>query len=394
MPHIRVTQQKHIFFLLFPALIVSALASACTRNPYDANVTESRNDDFFTHNSVLEGETIWQLAVASAPDGKIAAVIATDYREMKILESSAGAWSIISTISGGGLHPSYLSIAPGPAGSWWVLASDSNTGMKLYRIGGSGDSTLVIPTYNTVAWDSTSQSAVVSDSQGRPITVMHSGGQGLIRAALTDTGWTHTRIAGTGLYTTLDDFAIDPLGSEHILYHRDETDSGQYGQSDIDSTITLEIPNSGSNLSLTVSAVGSPFVTGSVGYQNNLMIWQLLDSDEQGAFWVSETLSLLEYELYIGNFDICVDSDDQPYVAFAVWESSSSFSVFMTKRDPAATYGWSVIPVVEGLSRIGATNRMKIFRMVIDSMDDIHLFYVNGSTGSSVSGLWEAVPIS
>ncbi len=394
MPHLRVTHRKQIFFLLLPALAATALASACTRNPYDPNAAESRNEGYFSFTPVLEGESIWQLAVASAPDGKIAAVIATDYREMKILESSAGTWSTISTISGGGLHPSYLSIAPGPAGAWWVLASNSDTGMKLYRIGGAGDSTLVIPPYNTVAWDSTSQCAVVSDNQGRPITIMRAGGQGLIRAALADTGWTHSRIAETGLYSILDDFARDSKGREHILYHRYETDVGQYSRSDIDSTITLEIANSGSNLALTVSTDGFPFVAGSVDYQNNLLIWQLFDSDEQGVFWVSETLSLLEHELYVGNFDICIDSDAQPYVAFAVWESASTFGVYLAMRDPAAAYGWSTIPVVEGLSRVGATNRMRIFRMVKDPMDDIHVFYVNGRTGSSVSGLWEAVPIS
>jgi len=394
MPHLRVTQQKQFFFLLLPALVATALASACTRNPYDANVTESRNDDLFTFTSVVEGETIWQLEVASAPDGKIAVVIATDYREMKVLESSAGAWSTISTISGGGLHPSNLSIAPGPAGAWWVLASDTNTGMKLYRIGGSGDSTLVIPTYNSVAWDSTAQCAVVSDSQGRPYAIMRAGGQGLIRAALTDTGWAHSEVGETGLYSSLDDYALDSQGRDHALYHRNETDFGQYSRSDIDSTVILEIANSGTNLSMALSTEGYPHITGSVGYQNNLLVWQLLDSDEQGAFWVSETLSLMEYELYVGNFDICLDSDDQPYVAFAVWESTSSFNIFMAKRDPSATYGWSVIPVVESLARIGATNRMKIFRMVVDPMDNIHLFYLNGSTGSSVSGLWEVIPIS
>ena len=394
MLHLRVTQRKQIFFLLLPALVATALASACSRNPFDPNVSESRNEKLFRYTSVLEGETIWQLAVASAPDGKIAAVVATDYREMKIVESSAGTWNTISTISGGGLHPSHLSIAPGPAGAWWVLASDTDTGMKLYRIGGTGDSTLVIPTYNSVAWDSLNHSAVASDGQGRPIAIMHAGGLGFIRAALTDTGWTHSQIQETGLYSILDDFAIDALGREHILFHRSDIAPGEYIRSDNDSTITLFIPNSDFNLALTVSTNGFPFVAGSVDYQDNLLIWQLLDSNEVGVFWVSETLSLLEHELYVGNFDICIDSDHQPYVAFAVWESASNFGVYLAMRDPGANIGWSTIPVVEGLSRIGATNRMKIFRMVKDPMDDIHVFYVNGATGSSVSGLWEAVPIS
>ncbi len=386
------TARKSSGCLLAAALIV-VMATGCTRDPFNPDRGAVFNNGAFTFQVVIDSESIIKVTSASASDGRMGAAVTSSGWEITVMEGSAGAWSEIGTLSGDGLRTTTVDISPAD-GSWWVLASDTNTGMKLYRIGGTGDSTLVIPTYNTVAWDSTSQCAVVSDSQGRPITVMRAGGQGLIRAALTDTGWTHTQIAGTGIYSTLDDYARDVPGSEHIIYHRNETDPGQYSRSDIDSTITLEIPNSGSNLSLTVSTDGFPFITGSVGYQNNLLIWQLFDSDVQGAFWVSETLSLIEYELYVGNYNICVDSDAQPYVAFAVWESASTFSVFLTKHDPAAAYGWSIIPVVEDLSRIGATNRMKIIRMLIDPMDDIHLFYLNGSTGSSVSGLWEAVPIS
>jgi len=393
MPHLNKPCRTQISCWLVPVFLLLALVTACTRKPFDPSPSETRNENRFTFSPVLESATIWQVAAASAPDGHIAVAAATDYRELILLESSAGAWSTIATLSGEGLHPSSISLAPGPGGAWWILASNSEVGMKLYRVGGAGDSSLVIPKFNNVAWDSTSYGALASDSQGRPVTILRAGSVGLVRAALADTGWTLSQVPQTGVYSTVDDFTIDALGREHLVFHRTSENYGQYRRADADTTISMEITNSGVNLALAVSSGGFPFVAGSVGYQDNLLVWQLLDSDEVGLFWVSETLPIFE-DLYVGNFDICLTSEGKPYIAFAAWQGAARFTVNMATREAGTDHTWELVDVVKDLARVGATNRMKVFRVVIDVLDRPHFFYLSGDSGSMNSSLWVAVPIS
>jgi len=374
-----------------------ALTAGCTRQPYDPDRPEIPNEDMFTFNPVLQSATIWQVAVASAPDGHIAAAVATGYRELILLEDSAGAWSTIATLSGGGLHPSSISIAPGPGGAWWVLASNTDVGKMLYRVGGAGDSSLVIPQYYQTDYDSVSYGALASDDQGRPVAILQAGAAGLVRAALIDTGWVLSEIPQTGTYSTVNDFAIDALGQEHLVYHISSGDEGLYRRVGLDTTITEAITSSGEVLALAVTSDGYPFVTGSVGYQNNLMMWQLFDSEEVGLYWVVETLPIMGEELYVGNFDLCLNLEAKPHIAFATWRDSGRFNLNMATRPPQPDqtgYTWSLIPVVEDLARAGATNRMTVFKVVLDADDTPHFFYLSGGSGETNSSLWEAVPIS
>ena len=396
MPH-RITERlSRITGRLASVLMLLALTAGCTRQPYNPDRPEIPNEDMFTFNPVLQSATIWQVAVALSPDGHIAAAVATGYRELILLEESAGAWSTIATLSGGGLHPSSISIAPGPGGTWWVLAANTDVGQMLYRVGGAGDSSLVIPKYQQADYDSVSYAALASDDQGRPVAILQAIGEGLVRAALTDTGWVLSEIPQTGIYSTINDFAIDALGQEHLVYHISSGDDGQYRRVGLDTTITELITNSGEILALAVTSDGYPFVAGSVG-QNNLLMWQLFDSETAGFYWVSETLSIMGEELYVGNFDLCLNPEVKPYIAFAIWRGPGRFNLNMATRPPQSGqigYGWSLIPVVEDLARVGATNRMTVFKVVLDTDGTPHFFYLSGGSGETISSLWEAVPIS
>jgi hypothetical protein len=65
----------------------------------------------------------------------------------------------------------------------------------------------------------------------------------------------------------------------------------------------------------------------------------------------------------------------------------------MIDREPGTVSGWIHTTVVSGLSRVGAANRMNLFRIVIDAFDTPHFFYLSGGSGETISTLWEATLI-
>jgi hypothetical protein len=143
------------------------------------------------------------------------------------MESAAGAWVETAKLAGNGIRPGPICLAPAEAGGWWLLHAHATEGIRLERLGGLGNDSFEIPRFQSTPWDSTTAS-LGSDLELRPIIVARARGQGLVRAALADTGWALSLVAQTSSGSLAWDIVIDTQGYEHLAYHRLLSQSGQY----------------------------------------------------------------------------------------------------------------------------------------------------------------------
>lgn len=372
-------------------LLAGTILPACTRDPFNRERPERRFNNKFTYQTILGGTTIYQLAASYALDGRMAVAVATGVRQVIVFESTVGTWNEIKTFQGGGLTVRALDIAPGTNGSWWVLASNSNTGMRLYRIGGAGDSTLAIPEFQSTPWDSV-EAAVAVKADGRPVVVIRSSGKGLVRAALADTGWALDLIEGTTGLARAWDFVIDGLGNEHLVYQPTSGAFGSYYRVGIDSTHSSEIAGAGEYLEITADAEGIPYIAGGVQGLPNIRLWHWVPEEEEAFWWPSEEIPSGEPP-YTANLGVAVASDGTPHVFFGAFRGSERFDLLWATRSPdVQNFGWAIEPVIRDVPRSVFVNRLQGFRLLMDAFERPVFVFLTGVVDDNDSDLIIAVP--
>lgn len=370
--------------LLF-AVLSLAIAVGCTRDPYDAGSEAEFNEAVFDFQVLLTDATIWDVEVASSSDGRIGAAVITGGSEVIVLEGTGGSWSEISTLSGSDLLTSTVRIAPGVSGAWWILASSATSGMKLYRVGNGIDSTLTIPSYSGADWD-TIGAAIASDSGGMPTLIVRAVTVGLIRAALSDTGWALGRISGSTLNSSVFNYVLGADGDQHLLFRSLSGGQASYQYVDPDSNITTEqIPRTETSLSFTLGSDGIPYIVGPLTDVNYLVFWTIpvgLDRPE----------SILLWDAFLSNSAATVVSDSKPYLACAKYQGPQRFNLYMaTRPSDAFNINWEFITIMSNAAWKGLNNRMMSFELVQDSSGMPHFFFITGTSGSPLSNLHEAV---
>jgi hypothetical protein len=372
-------------------LATGMLFSSCTRDPFDRGRSDRRFTNQFTYETVLANSTVYNLDAVAASDGRMAMAVATGLSEVTILESTAGAWSEIKTLQGGGVSLSLVQIAPGFNSSWWVLTSNSATGIRLDRVGGAGDSTLTIPEFQSSPWDST-EGGVAEKADGRPVLYLRSAGNALVRVALADTGWAFTELPGTSGTAKIWDVSMDGIGNEHVAYQAVTDGAGQYYRVGVDSTHSSAIPGSGDYLVLAPDADGIPWIGGSLQGFNSLHIWHWDPTGAEGMQWFIETVPQ-EGNLYTANTGLVLASDGQPHVLYGEFRGSERFDLTWATHDVGELiYFWRLKTVIADVPRSVSVNRLQGFRLIIDAFDRPHFIFLSGIVDVNVSNLEIAIP--
>jgi hypothetical protein len=372
-------------------LAAGVLFSSCTRDPFDRGRSDKRFTNKFTYDTVLANTTVYNLDAVGSTDGRMAMAVATGLNEVTILEATAGAWSEIKTFQGGGVGPSVVQIAPGSNSAWWVLTSNSTTGIRLDRVGGAGDSTLAIPEFQSSPWDST-EGGVLEKADGRPVVYLRSSGTGLVRVALADTGWVFTQLPGSSGTGKIWDVTMDAIGNEHAVYQAVTDGAGQYYRVGVDSTHSSEIPTSGEYLALAPDSDGLPWIAGSIQGFNNLYLWTWDPTGAADLQWFFQGVPQ-EGNLYTANSGVAIASDGRPHVFYGEFHGSERFDLTWATYDVGEDVSfWELQKVVADVPRSVRVNRMQGFRLVVDALDRPHFIFLSGTVDVDVSDLEIAVP--
>ena len=389
---------------LLVVLLVTAIAAVtgCTRDPFDAERPEQRFENKYTYTTILPNEDISYVAAAVAADGRMAVAAFTGLRELTILESTAGAWSEIKTLSGNGIIARVVDLAAGADGSWWVAASNTDTGAKLYRIGGPGDAVYTPPDSANVPWDAlderiavqwdSTEALVAVQPDGWPILALRSPGRGLVHAALADTGWALSLIQNSTDTGFLWDMAVDENGVIHTIFQPSSTATGHYSRVGSDSTHSSEIPGSGAFLALALDADNLPFVAGGASGISRLRLWHWRP-DTPVTTWPSEELPLDTSEPYLANCGIVIETDETPHFYFALFHGSQRFDLMWGTRSPeTAGFGWSLDPIVRDIPHMGDATRLRGFKVLLDTFDRPNFIFLTAPIDRLNADLVVAVP--
>jgi hypothetical protein len=384
-------------YLLTAAFLIVAIATGCTRDPFDRERPEKRFEDRFSYQTVVPSGTILNVAANASDDGRMAIAVATGISEITVYEETAGAWPEVASVSGGSVNYVAMDLAAGPVGTWWMLASDEITGMKLYRIDGSLDSTITIPGVQGAPWD-TLEGGIAIDASGQPVVMLKAMGttaltQGIFQAARKDTGWAFTQISGTTTSSRIWEFAIDPLGNEHLVYQETSIGAGQYHQVGIDSTHTSEVSGAGEFLAMSYDPEGIPYVGGSVLGATSLRLWHWNPTAPE-AQWPSEQLPNEDREPYRGNFGLGIADDETPHYCYGQFVGSERFDLIWATRSPQVFgINWELRPIVRDVPRTAFSFRMSQFRLLIDGFDRPVFIFLSGTVDGLDSALVVAKPL-
>lgn len=372
--------------LFLTAGLILAITVSCTRDPVDPEREAVFNESEFTFQMVMASEPILDVVAASASDGRLAAAVQTGSGEVTVVESSAGAWSEIGTITDTGLEIAFVDIAPAQSGAWWILLTDFNVGPRLYRVGAGLDSTLTIPSYASAAWD-TVRSCISSDSDGRPIVIARAFGESLIRAALVDTGWALSPVAQTSESSRALDFLVESTGEEHLVFRALLGGTASYQHIEPDSVTTASIVRTEEHLTLSSESDGTAHILGPLSDINIIVFWNVdvgLDLPET----LTRTL-----ELYLPSSAAVFDLDDRPYLLCGKFRSPGRYDLLMFTRSPSDfDVNWEFTYILQDAPSNGARNRLQGFTLVSDALGIPHILFLSGQPGNVNSTLWEAIP--
>jgi len=287
--------------------------------------------------------------------------------------------------------PSVVQIAPGSNSTWWVLTSNSTTGIRLDRLGGAGDSTLTVPQFQSSPWDST-EGGVLEKSDGRPVAYLRSSGNGLVRAALADTGWAFTLLPGTSGTAKIWDVQTDAIGNEHVVFQAITDGPGHYYRVGVDSTHTSEVPTSDEYLSLAADADGLPWICGNIQGFFNLCLWTWDPTAAAGLQWLYQAVPL-DGDLYIANTPVAIASDGRPHVFYAEFHGSERFDLVWATHDIGEdVFFWDLQKVIADVPRSITVNRMQGFRLILDAFERPHFIFLSGVVDVGLSTLEIAIP--
>ncbi len=373
------------------AVILAALVlGACTRNPFDRSRPVLLFEDNYDYSVIVSSADIRSFAVASDDAGHQGVAIANGSHGITVKESAAGVWTDAGSITSSGLNGQLVDLASGAMGAWWVLASDSGVGMRLFRVGGAGDSSLTIPKFQNANWDSLG-AVLTSDIGGHPIAYLVARGLHLVRATLADTGWALTEIPLTTATALAWDAVVTADGTEHLTYRRTSVGASFYQQVSGDSIYTSEIPNSGGLLAITATPANVPYLAGPMADYLSLRLWTWRTPGDETS-WDAEILPASSRQPVGGHFDVILAADGKPYVLWAFYNDTERISVVMSSRSPDV-YGlnWSADSVAEDIPWRGSTDRRNRFQILLDDLDRPMIFFLSAAADEVDSALYVAV---
>jgi len=372
-----------IFLRYLTAAIITLAMVGCTRDPFDSGRGATFNEGAFDFQVVKTADSFLKVASSSAPDGRIAVAVASASHEVTVLEESAGAWSEIGTLSGDGLRTGVVDISPAD-GSWWVLASHTTEGLRLFQVGGGLDATYSIPNYEDTEWDSIS-AALATNIDGEPVIILRAVSEGLFRATMADTGWALVALDESSASSKVLDVAITEADEEYLIYRPLASGLAYLNVSTTDTTLTSLIPRTTEYLSL-ARASDRMHILGPLSDIDILVFWSTTEGLD-----VPETINV--HDAFLLHSSAVFDTDDRPYVVCGKYRTSERFDLVLNTRDPALyNINWEITPILQDAPITGARNRMYGFTVVVDAFDTPHILFLNGSAGSLRSILYEAVP--
>jgi len=380
--------------VLVATLLTVTTIVACTRDPFDRNRPVILYESEYTYQPVIAEGPIASFNVSMDATGRMGLAAVTDLHEVTVLENAAGAWVEAGSITASAINGMSVDIAPGALGAWWVLASASDVGMRLYRVGGAGDSSLTIPLFNSTPWDSVG-AVLASDPAGRPVAFLKALGLRLVRATLADTGWALDEVLQTTSTAVAWDAYISPNGVEHLVYQRVSTNFSSYRKVDLDSIHASEIPQAGVYPALAVTSDETAYVAGSMNEYRNLRLWRWAPeytADEENP-WIAEVLPAETIDPFTGRFAVAIASDETPHVLFAAYDDTERISIIWASRNPDF-YGinWTAERVAADIPWRGFADRRRGFRLMLDAFDAPHFFFLIAASDILDSTLYEAVP--
>jgi hypothetical protein len=377
---------------VFGAALTASLLGACTRDPFDRTRPVQLFNNDFDYQVIIPAATLQTFSVASDGTGRMGLAASTGIHEVKVLESAAGTWSEVATITGAGLNGRLLDIAPGPMGAWWVLASDSGVGMRLFRVGGAGDLSLTLPLYSSASWDSTG-AVLTSDLDGRPVAYLVAHGLRLVRATLADTGWVLTEVVDTTGTAYAWDAVTTSDGIEHVVYRTSSAGTNFYRRVDADSIYTVEVYQSSGSLALSPLLGGITYIGGTRS-DRSLILWKW-EYEGEAESWAAEFLPVDDRNPFSGHLAVAMAADATPYTLFVIYNDSERISVLLGSRSPDFPgINWTSDPVVEDLPWRGIADRRFGFHILLDTMDRPVIFFLSAPADEVDSSLYVAVPRS
>lgn len=364
-------------------------AAACTRDPFDRGRPEIRFPDKYDYRVVLPASAIHSINVDRAPDGRLGIAVAGQDERVTLYESAAGTWIEVRTLSEDSIRVDALDLAAAPMGDWWVLTGREGGGVLLFRLNAGGDSTIVVPQMGIVAWDSTN-AVLASDAAGHPIMLLRRGTLGLYQVTRADTGWVFDPIAGTNGVTPPVDIVVDGSDQVHELYYSQGGQTANYRRVGTDSTHTSVVPNSGLDGALAVDTFPDPWVIGTLGSTSQLYLWR---QEDGSADWYAEPLPINGIDPFPAHFALALDGDDRPWALYSAFHGAERYDLYLATRNPDVVgINWDREPVVQDVPKSGVTDRQLSFRMLLDDLGTLHIFYLTGEPGDQMSALYEVIP--
>jgi hypothetical protein len=373
---------------LLAVLSAALMLGACTRDPFDRSRPVLLFEDDFDYSVIIPSADIRSFTVASDGAGHRALAIANGSHGITVKESAASVWTDAGSITSSGLNGEMVDLAAGPMGSWWVLASDSGVGMRLFRVGGAGDSSLTIPKFQNAEWDSLG-AVLTSDLGGHPVAYLIARGLQMIRATLADTGWAFTEIPLTTATAMAWDAVVTADGTEHLVFRRTSVGASFYQRISTDSTHTSEVPNSGGLMAITATPANVPYLAGPMADYLSLRLWK---QEDDLYTWNAEVLPASNRQPVGGHFAVALAADGTPYVLWAFYNDTERISVVMSSRSPDVyNLNWSADSVAEDIPWRGSTDRRNGFRILLDDLDRPMIFFLSAAADEVDSALYVAV---
>jgi hypothetical protein len=387
---------------LFHALVCSALliASACSRTPYDLDRPSGRREGEYDYYTVLENQSIRGFQAASGPDGALALLVALPV-EVRLLSGSEGAW-MESACWPAADSVEVLSLAAGPAGSWWTLCSEGVDQPVLRRVAGTAVDVIPLPAHPETRWEA-GTGAVAASPAGDPVLVLRARYRGLycLTGPLEAPAMTWIPETGTGGSTVLA-LAVDVSGTAHLILHT-ETPESQYWCAavtegtiarmeriyDPDGRATAEAP-----IRLAIDDTWAACLVSGLLGRNTIAFWRM---DPESGWWV-ETLPIWEREVTDRNLALALCGGELQ-ILFTVVRPERRFDLERSIRHVAGPMPlWQRLPVVGDVPRwedtplFASYDRIRSFELAADDQGRPHIFFLDGDPAVTGSSLIEAVP--
>ena len=363
--------------------------TACTRDPYNEDRDARLNTDAFTYSPVIDPASIWTVKGVSTDDGRMGLAIGIGMDAVTVVENVSGSWVEVTTLNESGLQTTIVDIAPQATDGWWVLAGHETDGVRLYRVRGSGDSTLVFPDRNETPWDSVG-CALGSTAAGHPIAVLNSVAGALYRATLADTGWAYDQISGSTSAAVALDFDIDDSDTGYTLFRNSLGGKMNFNKTGPDSNVTRSFPPdiyTVEDIHMTASSDGRVRLIGGLDPVGRIAYWQ-----EELGLDIAEAMAV--EDPFLSHSAAATTAEDKPWIVVGKYKGASRYNLYLLTRaaDDPGTNWEAALPIVEDAAWQSYRNRLMVFAVTVDALGQPHIIFATGDTGSASSLLQDAVP--